>query len=241
MAVGQDTIAELCARFERATGVNLHNSPIEIRKSGQGLELKGEMENIAMKRLAVRMAGELVGPESVDDKLTVTPSEPREDGAIRDGIQMAFLDEPVFRETTLYVWNKGKWETLRQVSGRSEGRIEISVEEGTVTLAGEVWSLSHKRMASLLAWWIRGSRNVVNLIKVVPEERDTDEEITDAVRLALDKDPLVHSDRIRITTRQGSVLLEGLVPEDVEKTAAEYDAWYLTGVSDVTNKIEVRH
>lgn len=239
MAVDQNVISELCARFERDTGINLHDSPIRISPVGEGLQLDGEMENIAMKRLAVRIAGELVGPEAVDDKLTVKPSEPREDGAIRDGIQMAFLHEPVFRETNLYIWNKGKWETLRQVDGRPDGRIEISVEEGTVTLAGEIWSLSHKRMASLLTWWIRGARNVVNLIKVVPEEQDTDQEITDAVRLALDKDPMVHSDQIWVTTRGGNVMLEGLVARDAEKRAAEYDAWYLSGVSSVTNRIEV--
>jgi osmotically-inducible protein OsmY len=239
MAVEQNVITELCARFERDTGINLHDSPIQISGVGEGLQLEGEMDNIAMKRLAVRIAGELVGPEAVDDRLTVKPTEPREDGAIRDGIQNAFQEEPVFRETNLYVWNKGHWETLRQVDGRADGRIEISVENGTVTLAGEVWSLSHKRMASLLAWWIRGARNVVNLIKVVPEEQDTDQEITDAVRLALDKDPMVHSDQIRVTTRSGNVMLEGLVPQDVEKKAAEYDVWYLTGVSGVTNKIQV--
>lgn len=240
MAVDQNVITEICARFERETGINLHDSPIEISAAGEALRLEGEMDNIAMKRLAVKIAEELVGPDSVEDRLTVKPSERREDGAMRDGLQMAFLDEPVFRDTNLYVWNKGKWETLRQVDGRADGRIEISVEDGTVTLAGEVWSLSHKRMASLLAWWIRGARNVINLIKVVPEERDTDQEITDAVRLALDKDPLVHSAQIRVTTRAGNVLLEGLVPEDVEKRAAEYDVWYLTGVTGVTNNIEVR-
>lgn len=240
MAVDQRVIRELCARFERHTGINLHDSPVEITPVGEGLRLAGEMDNIAMKRLATQLAAELVGPEAVEDRLTVKPSERREDGAVRDGLQMAFVDEPVFRDTNLYVWNKGKWETLREVAGRADGRIEISVQDGSVTLAGEVWSLSHKRMASLLAWWIRGARNVENLIKVTPEEQDTDQEITDAVRLALEKDPLVHSDQIRITTRDGNVLLEGLVPEEVEKRAAEYDVWYLTGVSGVTNNIEVR-
>jgi len=240
MAEEQDVIKELCARFERATGVNLHDSPIEIRPVGRGLQLVGEMDNIAMKRLAVRLAGEMVGAERVEDRLTVRPSESREDGAIRDALETTILQEPVFRECSLYVWNKGKWETLREVTGRADGRVEITIEEGTVTLAGEVISLSHKRMASLLAWWIRGSRNVVNLLQVVPEESDNDQEITDAVRLALEKDPLIHSDQIQITTRAGNVLLEGLVPRQSEKTAAEYDVWYLTGVGNVTNNIEVQ-
>ena len=239
MALDDGVIKELCARFERATGINLHETPIEISRAGKGLRLEGEVESIIMKRLAVRIAGELAGADAVDDRLTVVPSERREDGAIRDAIEKGFLSEPVFKESSLYVWNKGKWETLREVTGRSDGRVEITIEDGTVTLAGEVVSLSHRRMASLLAWWVRGSRNVVDLIRVTPEERDNDQEITDAVRLALDKDPLVHSDQIKVTTRSGNVLLEGLVAQDVEKKSAEYDVWYLTGVSEVTNNIEV--
>ena len=56
MAVDQRIITELCARFERHTGINLHDSPVEITPVGESLRLTGEMDNIAMKRLAARLA-----------------------------------------------------------------------------------------------------------------------------------------------------------------------------------------
>ncbi|HXJ34045.1 MAG TPA: hypothetical protein VMS22_08385 [Candidatus Eisenbacteria bacterium] len=38
----------------------------------------------------------------------------------------------------------------------------------------------------LLGWWVPGSRDVVNDLEVVPFQADSDDEITDAVRSALD-------------------------------------------------------
>ncbi|NIO09735.1 MAG: BON domain-containing protein, partial [Deltaproteobacteria bacterium] len=38
------------------------------------------------------------------------------------------------------------------------GEIEIEVENGVVVLNGHVPSMSHKRLAGVLAWWVPGSR-----------------------------------------------------------------------------------
>jgi hypothetical protein len=42
---------------------------------------------------------------------------------------------------------------------------------------------------ALLAWWVPGSRDVVNGIAVEPPEEDAPIRIEEAVRIALDKDP----------------------------------------------------
>jgi len=66
----------------------------------------------------------------------------------------------------------------------------VSVEDGVVTLDGRVSSLSHKSLAGALAWWVPGSRDVINGIEVAPPQEISDSEITEAVRLVLEKDPL---------------------------------------------------
>lgn len=47
----------------------------------------------------------------------------------------------------------------------------IEVKKGIVTLNGEVPSLTHKRLAGVLAWWVPGTRDVVNGLEEVPAER----------------------------------------------------------------------
>lgn len=44
-----------------------------------------------------------------------------------------------------------------------------------------------------------------------PDQQDTDDEITDALRVVYDKDPMVHSGQIGIRTRDREVTLGGLV------------------------------
>ena len=119
------------------------------------------------------------------------------------------------------------------------GDIEISVEDGVVTLDGEVPSLSHKRLAGALAWWIPGSRDVVNGLGVEPDEEDNDDELTDAVRLILEKDPFVDAGQVRVTAEGCIVHLTGFVPTETERERAEDDAWCTFGVDDVTNEITV--
>ncbi len=101
-------------------------------------------------------------------------------------------------------------------------------------------SLTHKRLAGVLAWWVPGSRDVVDGLGVEPPEQDHDGEVTDAVRMVLEKDPLVDAARVRVSATNYVVTLEGLVPSESEREMAELDAWYVLGVDKVVNRIEVR-
>ena len=93
----------------------------------------------------------------------------------------------------------------------------------------------------MLAWWVPGSANVLNCIEVTPPEEDNDDEITDATRIALEKDPFVNADQIRVTTRNKVVTLEGVAPQlRTKREMAEFDAWYVFGVDKVINKIEIQ-
>jgi osmotically-inducible protein OsmY len=74
----------------------------------------------------------------------------------------------------------------------------------------------------------------------MPPEDDSDDEIADAVRLVLEKDPFVDATQIRVGVRRSVVTLAGLVPSEPEREMAEFDAWYVFGVDGVQNRIEVR-
>jgi osmotically-inducible protein OsmY len=103
---------------------------------------------------------------------------------------------------------------------------------------GQVESLSHKRLAGLLAWWVPGTCDVVNGIEARPPEEDSDDEISDAVRAALEKDRLIKSDSIRVTTNNALVTLDGIAANQRQAAMAEADAWYIFGVDAVVNNLQ---
>ncbi len=230
------------AAFERDPAVNMHRFPIllEYDPARGVLALDGEVDSIIMKKRAFDLASRVEGVEGIMDRLRVAPSEPRGDGAIRTSLIEALLNEPVLKTCTIRVHNKGGMETVRDCGDAADGVIELSVDDGVVTCHGHVGSLTHKRLVGVLAWWAPGSRDVINELQVLPPEADNDGEIADALRLVLEKDPLVHADQIRVIVRDRVVTLTGAVVTEEETKMAELDAWYLTGVHDVINEIEVR-
>ena len=92
----------------------------------------------------------------------------------------------------------------------------------------------------MLAWWVPGSRDVINGIGVTPPEEDNEAAITDAVRQVLEKDPFINAESIRVFTRRADVTLSGFVPREAERKMAEADAWYVFGVDRVINELAVR-
>jgi osmotically-inducible protein OsmY len=86
---------------------------------------------------------------------------------------------------------------------------------------------------------VPGVRDVINGIAVEPPEEDAPIFIEEAVRLVLEKDPLVDASQIRVGVRGRTVRLTGLVRSDDVRRAAEADAWYIFGVDDVINEIAV--
>jgi len=174
----------------------------------------------------------------VVDRLRVEPSGRREDGAIRDQVISALAGEPAFDAYSLRALVKQGMENVRQLE--LPGRIfEVEVADGVVTLNGSVESLSHKRLAGELAWWVPGTRDVVNGLDVEPAMEDNDDEVVDALRLVLEKDPLVNASQIRLRCQNFVVTLEGAVMAESSRGAAEADAWYLFGVNRVVNKLVV--
>jgi len=167
--------------------------------------------------------------------------DPKGDGEILDVLGALLLDARDLKNCTLRVMKKGQPLALQKIiDDDASGDILAAVEAGVVTLDGWVISLSHKRLAGVLAWWTPGCRDVVNALEVVPPEQDGDDEISDALLLVLEMDPLIlHSGRIRIQTQDGVVTLQGLVRSQAEKERAEQDAWCLFAVDNVINRIAV--
>ncbi|HXH14007.1 MAG TPA: BON domain-containing protein [Alphaproteobacteria bacterium] len=240
MFIPEAICAQVRAALEHEPRINLHRYPIHLHCEDGILTMDGEVEHIVAKKLALELAAAVPGVDGLIDRLRVAPARKMGDGAVRDHVCDAFLQEPAFTTFAITVRDQGQVDTVRPASGTPYGSIEVAVDDGVVTLNGQVPSLSHKRMAGVLAWWVPGSRDVINGLAVEPPEEDSDDEITDAVHLVLEKDPFVRAEQIRVRTRQRVVTLEGLVPTETIKEMAEFDAWYVFGVDRVVNALQVQ-
>lgn len=229
----------LLAALEHERRINLHTDRIDIEVAGDTLVLTGEVADIAAKRLTLESAAALPGVTGIVDRLHVRPTTAMGDGEIADHLERAMIREPAFEQLSIVRVIRSERSIVRDAPGGPyDWYLEIRVEDGVVTLDGEVPSLSHKRLAGALAWWVPGSRDVVNGLGVEPPEDDSDAEILDALRLVLEKDPLVDASQVTATCERAVITLKGLVPNGAQKDLVEFDAWALFGVDRVSNEIE---
>ncbi|HTR10832.1 MAG TPA: BON domain-containing protein [Paraburkholderia sp.] len=237
-------LRQVMAAFERESHLKLHNGPIHISLESGALTVTGEVPDVASKKRLIQLTRAHSGGEALIDRLRVSVAQPLGDGELRTRICERFLQTIEYRNCVICARAKGQLEMLRgtmdQAGDEGAGVVEVNVEDGVVTLTGQVISLSHRRLASAIAWWVGGCRDVVNLLELVPAEADGDEEICEALALVLESDPRVHAGQITINVEDKRITLAGCVATEAERRQAEMDAWCLDTVAGVVNRIEVR-
>ena len=214
---GNEALKTIKAALEKELHIDPIKNPIHLKMEGDAILMEGVVDRISHKKRALLVAMGISGTSGVIDRLRVKPATEMGDKEIKNHICDAFLEEPTIRDIT----------------------IEVDVNNGIVDLEGTVPSLSHKRLAGVLVWWVPGSRDVINSLEVIPPEEDSDDEITEAVVLAFEKDTLVNHSNIKVTTQNYVVTLDGIVHSEPAKNAAEDDAWYVWGVNEVVSRLRV--
>lgn len=239
MSPRQITTRKVHAALEREPRINIHRHPIRIDARDGAVTLEGEVADVAAKKLALEAAAGADGVRGVVDRLRVAPGEARGDGAVRDSFARMLLAQGEFRNCSIRLRTNERVASLREASRDGVGEIEISVTEGVIVLEGHVISVPHRLFAGVLAWWTPGRRDVVNALEVAPNYEERDEEVVEALRLALEADPLLEADQIRPNCAGWVVTLEGAVPTEEQRRRAELDAWAISGVDRVVNRLQV--
>jgi osmotically-inducible protein OsmY len=239
--LGHDAILDrIRAALEKEIRVNLYRYPIKLAFASDDIVLSGDVADVAAKKIALEVAATVAPAVGVVDRLRVTPAQSMSDADLRDHLIKILLDEPALERCLLHSRLPQQLQTHRDGIAEPNGTIVVEVRDGVVTLNGEVPSLSHKRLAGVLAWWVPGCRDVINGLVEVPEQQDNDDELTDAVRLALEKDLFINNTKIQVSSKNGVVTLDGLIPNETMQRIAEHDAWFVFGVRDVVNKIHIK-
>ena len=117
-------------------------------------------------------------------------------------------------------------------------KIDVSTDEGIVTLTGEVNSILGKDRAEDIAATVKGVRGIINRISVVAAQRP-DLEIQEDIEDALLADPATESWEIVASVNDSVVTLTGNVDSYQEKQLAAKVAKGVRGVVEVNNNVTI--
>jgi len=120
--------------------------------------------------------------------------------------------------------------------------IGIAVQDGVVTLTGQVGSYPEKMAAEEAVRRVRGVRGIAQdiVVRLPDEATASDEELAARAVRALEWDEMVPHELISVTAEHGIVRLEGAVNRAFERDEAELDVRKIRGVNGVINRILVQ-
>jgi osmotically-inducible protein OsmY len=138
------------------------------------------------------------------------------------------------RELQQHVQNALDWEPSVESSA-----IGVSVDNGVVTLRGDVPSFSEKEAAERVALHVFGTRAVANdlTVLIAGSAERSDSDIAQAALNALRWHTSVPDKNLTVVVRNGWITLSGAVDWQFQKDAAVRAVCDLTGVRGVTNTI----
>jgi osmotically-inducible protein OsmY len=224
------------AELERDTRVDLRNARVEVSAQEDRVRLEGEVPDIVGKRIAANLTRQLAGDAAEVEDLLCVQTETVGDGELADRGCEHLMREGAFRETAIALELDDHAETLQDPPG-SEHTIEVGVDAGGITLRGTVGSLTHRRLAEVICWRIPGCRRVDNQLRIDPPQSDSDNLLADAVRMVLEKDPLVDAGQVRAGSAAGIVELDGMLSSEEAHHLAVRDIWAIPGVWEVDDRL----
>lgn len=154
--------------------------------------------------------------------------------ALAEDIQVAVFPHTgkTDEEVAMAVLNALKWHTTVP-----EDLLKIKVEDGVVTLEGEVpWNYQRFAAASAVGALL-GVRKVNNLITIKPMVVATD--VKGKIAAAFGRTASLDASRIQVDVVNDGVILKGKVRSFAESEDALSAAWAAPGVTSVKNRLEI--
>ena len=179
--------------------------------------LSGQVDSYYKKLSAEEAAKKVSGVKAVaeDIQIGVSPVYAKTDTEIAEAILSAL-----------------KWHTAVQ-----DEKVKIKVDNGNVTLTGEVdWDFQRTNARKAIES-LAGVRSITNLITVKPKV--TSAGIQRKIESAFQRAASINSRKIKVEVIGSKVILSGTVSSLAEKEEAETSVWNADGVMQVENNLEI--
>ena len=202
-------------RLDCDPAINSSHIGVAVR---QGIvTLGGHVPSVGEKRIAEIAAGQVKGVKAIVSQIAVELP-----GTCRTS------DEKIAEQAS-----------ARLVSNKSvpAGRVQISVEQGTVTLRGDVDWQYQRQAAEEDLQHLDCIRHISNEIAIKPPVKV--ELVREKVREALARVAPLDAENIIVRTDGSHVTLSGTVNSWHEKGLAESAVWSIPGVTSVVDNIAV--
>jgi osmotically-inducible protein OsmY len=209
-----DVLAEL-ARSPR-----IRSSEIGVIVKDGAVTLSGMVHTLDEKACAERAVRNIKGVRAIADDIEVKlPAEMRK------------ADEHVAEQISrVLTW----YSSLRNMDVRAE------VDDGHVTLTGEVDFLYQKSLAAERVAELESVRSVSNQITIRDLRAIDEDEVKRQIAAALHRHAAVEASGIRISVANGTVFLEGVVEACCERDLIAEAARTTHGVREVVDKLTIR-
>ena len=188
---------------------------IGVAVSDGVVTLSGHVPNYAQKLAAESAAKRVKGVRAVAIDIEVRlPFDGKHDD-----------DEIAKRAANVLTWS---------VEAPKEG-VKVSVENGWVTLKGQVTWAYQRGEAERSVRQLAGVRGVSNLIAIQPRLKSTD--IQSQLKRAFHRSAELEAGRINVGVEGGRVTLTGKVSNWSDRRVAETAAWSVPGVTEVVDRL----
>jgi osmotically-inducible protein OsmY len=116
--------------------------------------------------------------------------------------------------------------------------IKITVNNGRVTLSGNVSWQFERKAAEDQVRKLSGVKGVINNIRMTPSISPADIKVR--IENAFRRNAEFEADAVVVSVDGGTVGLDGVIHDWAERDAAERAVWSVAGVTDVRNRLTIR-
>lgn len=197
----------------------LATASIAVAADDGVVELRGTVSTLRQKVEARRAAERIHGVKKVNNDLDVHPiTDSRKlDTELRTDVLQALMLDSLVPST-----------------------IDARVRDGVVTLTGVADYQFQREEAERVVINIVGVVNLSDEIKLVHPTPDA-EAVKRTISDSFERNATIDAGRVRVSTSEDTVTLEGLVSSWAEHDAAVAAAWSASGVKQVDDRLEVTY